>query len=244
MQNGFPMRLALLMTNTDESEFAQRHPKDGEKFRSLMATVRPDWKVDVFPVKDGIFPDDLSRFDGVMIGGSPASVHDGSPWIEGLLDLIREIVGRKIPLFGACFGHQAIALALGGTVSRNPGGYVFGSVPTEFPDPAPWMQPPAASLRLHAAHNEAVATLPKGARVLGRSEGCATASFAIDDKVFTTQYHPEITPHFMRALLDELEGSAPADALARGRKSLSKPAESLRFAEWIARFFEQARASA
>ena len=29
------MHLAILMANTDESEFAARHPKDGEKFTQL-----------------------------------------------------------------------------------------------------------------------------------------------------------------------------------------------------------------
>ncbi len=31
------MRLAILMSNTDESEFAQQHPKDGEKWQALLA---------------------------------------------------------------------------------------------------------------------------------------------------------------------------------------------------------------
>ena len=37
----------------------------------------------------------------------------------------------RVPLFGACFGHQAIALALGGSVEANPGGWVFGTTATE-----------------------------------------------------------------------------------------------------------------
>ena len=78
------MHLAILMTNTDESAFAQAHPKDGEKFAALIHAVRPDWSCDVFAVKDGVFPDDLAAFDGVMVTGSPASVHDDEPWIGRL----------------------------------------------------------------------------------------------------------------------------------------------------------------
>ena len=58
------MHLAVLMTNTDESDFAQRHPKDGEKFKALIQSVRPDWTVSSFHVKDGVFPDDILAFDG------------------------------------------------------------------------------------------------------------------------------------------------------------------------------------
>ena len=236
------MRLALLMTNTDESEFARRHPKDGEKFRRLLSGVRPDWALEVFPVKDDVFPDDLGRFDGVMIGGSPASVHDASPWIDRLQALIREIIDRDIPLFGACFGHQAIALALGGEVGDSPDGWALGAVTTEVTDPLPWMEPRVTAIRLHAAHTEQVLRLPESARRWGHAGGCEIAGFVIGERVFTTQYHPEITAAFMAALLDELDatGKAPATALAEGRASLSEPARSDLFAQWIARFFEHA----
>lgn len=36
------MRIAILMANTDESSFADQHPKDGEKWTALLAHQRPD----------------------------------------------------------------------------------------------------------------------------------------------------------------------------------------------------------
>ena len=241
MQTGIPMRLALLMTNTDESGFAHRHPLDAEKFASLIAAVRPDWSVESFAVKDGVFPGDPGAFDGVMIGGSPASVHDGRDWIARLLGLIRELVAQGMPLFGACFGPQAIALALGGRVGPNPGGWGLGSVATEVDSALPWMEPRAASFRLHAAHKEQVTRLPEGASAFGRSRGCDVAGFTIGSHVFTTQYHPEITAGFMAALLDEMAPTTPAEDIAHARASLADPAQNALFAEWIARFFETAR---
>ena len=68
-------------------------------------------------MKDGVFPEDLSVFDGVMITGSPASVLEPEPWMATLQDQICTAYQLHIPLFGACFGHQAIALALGGQVA-------------------------------------------------------------------------------------------------------------------------------
>ena len=44
--------------------------------------------------------------------------------------LIRRLVNEDRPLFGACFGHQAIAKALGGAVCDNPGPFVLGVVET------------------------------------------------------------------------------------------------------------------
>lgn len=234
------MHLAILMTNTDESAFAQAHPKDGEKFAALIHAVRPDWTCEVFAVKDGVFPENLSGFDGVMVTGSPASVHDGEPWVARLLDLIREIVAAGIPLFGACFGHQAIALALGGRVETNPGGWVFGLATADVVDHAPWMEPLGPVLRQYGAHIEQVTEPPAEARVLIGSAACPVGGFAIGNSVYTTQNHPEMAPEFIAALVEEYAEILPADVVENARASLADKADYETFAETVARFFEQA----
>ncbi|GAB4361553.1 MAG: glutamine amidotransferase [Oricola sp.] len=236
------MQLAILVTNTDESAFAQKHPKDGEKFTALVHSVRPHWSCASFSVKDGVFPESLDAFDGVIVTGSPASVHDDEPWIRQLLDTIREIVDRGIPLFGACFGHQAIALALGGRVARNPGGWVFGLTRADIVGRAPWIEPLGNRLAQYGAHVEQVTEPPEGARVLIGSAACPVGGFAIADRVYTTQNHPEMTPEFIAALVEEYAGKLPADVVERARESLSQEADYREFAESIARFFEQAAA--
>ncbi|MCU0905076.1 MAG: type 1 glutamine amidotransferase, partial [Tabrizicola sp.] len=83
------MHIAVLATNTDDSAFAARHPRDVEKFRTLLHGVRPGWEITAFDLPKGEFPLDLQEFDGFLIGGSPSSVHDEDPWIERLMALIR-----------------------------------------------------------------------------------------------------------------------------------------------------------
>ncbi len=225
------MHIAVLMTNTDESEFAQSHPKDGEKFAAMVHAVRPDWQVSVFAVKDGQFPPDGARFDGWLITGSPASVHDGEGWIADLKALIRKLHTERQPLFGACFGHQAIAEALGGTVGRNPGGWVFGLTETEME---------GHPIRLYASHIEQVLTLPAGARLTGGNAECPIGSFAVGDHILTTQYHPEMDHAFISALVEEYAGDLPAAVTDRARAQLAKrQADSARIAERITRFFER-----
>lgn len=234
------MHLAILMANTDTSPFADAHPKDGAKFTALIQSVRPDWTTQVFAVKDGAFPTDLSGFDGAMITGSPASVHDPDPWIADLLTLIRQMTTAHLPLFGACFGHQAIALALGGQVGPNPGGWVFGRTETHITTPAAWMTPLPETTALYAAHVEQVTAMPAQARTLTTSRECPIGGFAIGSHVYTTQYHPEMTPDFIAALIEHLADDKPAEVITRARASLAKPADTRPFAESIARFFEQA----
>lgn len=225
------MHIAVLVANTDESDFAQAHPKDGAKFAGLLQELRPDWRVSSFSVKDGVFPAEAEQFDGWIITGSPASVHDSDAWVGRLSGVIRGIVARGEPLFGACFGHQAIAMALGGAVGDNPGGWVFGVVETEME---------GIKMRLYAAHREQVLVVPAGAVVLGGNAECAVGSFAIGGRVLTTQYHPEMTQGFMAALVAEYAGQLPADVAARARESLAVAADRDVIAARMVRFFEEA----
>lgn len=234
------MHIAVLATNTDDSAFAARHPRDVEKFRVLMQGVRPGWKVTAFDLPKGEFPERVQGFDGLLIGGSPSSVHDEDPWIGRLMALIRDGFAAGVPLAGACFGHQAIAKALGGRVGPNPGTFVLGTAETEVVAPAPWMEP-VARFRLAAAHGEQVLALPEGAQVVGVTPGCPAACYRIGGKVFATQYHPEMTHAFLAALVAEFAPKFPSEVGENARASLPLGTEGPRFAEWIARFFEAAR---
>jgi len=234
------MHLAVLMTNTDRSDFSDAHPKDGEKFTAMIHSVRPEWQVTSFDVIDDVFPQDITAFDGVMITGSPASVHDSDAWILRLEGIIREIYASHMPIFGACFGHQAIAKALGGTVENNPGGWVFGVTQAQITARPTWASDLPDTLTQYAAHVEQVTTLPDSAEILLISDACPAGGFAIANRVYTTQNHPEMTHEFITALVAEYADKLPADVAQTAEKSLSKHADSLAYAESVARFFEQA----
>ena len=230
---GDDVHIAILVTNTDDSAFAMAHPGDGEKFRALLGAVRPDWRFSEFRVTQGEFPATLAGIDGVVVTGSPASVHDADPWIAELMALIRRARMVELPMFGACFGHQAIALALGGKVDANPGGWVLGRVDTVVAGLGP--------IALYAAHSEQVTQLPPEATAIATTLGCRIAAFVIGDCVLTTQYHPEMTDDFFAALTEEFAGQVPDAVIAQSRASLTKPAEGGRLAEKVAVFFEQAQ---
>ena len=57
---------------------------------------------------------------GWVITGSNCATYEEKPWMFKLYELIRRIVGRNgvQKLLGFCFGHQSIAVALGGKVER------------------------------------------------------------------------------------------------------------------------------
>lgn len=234
-----PRRIAILLTTVDDSDFAKRFPNDGEKFRRLLSPLRPDWQFDVVAVKDNIFPDRPEDYDGYVITGSPASVNGPEPWIARLLVFIRAVHSARIPIFGACFGHQAIAAALGGKVDNSERGWRLGTALTHYEHFAPWMEPRQETVRLYAAHQEQVVSLPDGAELLGGDDHCPIGSYRIGDTVFATEYHPEMTPDFVAGLTDYLDGKLPDPVIARARNCLSEEAEGPFFARWIVNFLDQ-----
>lgn len=227
------MRLATLVTNTDDSDFAHAWPLDDAKFAAMIHSVRPDWQVDAFWVCKDAFPEDLSVYDGVMITGSPASVHDAAPWMIRLETLIRDLVATEKPLFGACFGHQAIGKALGSEIIRNPEGWGHGRIQVTRVDTG-------ETFSLYGSHIEQLSALPEGTTRLFSSPGAPIAGIAMGRHLMTIQHHPEMEPAFIAALVEELADYVGPEATAKARASLAEPADNLQFAEEIAQFFEGA----
>ena len=236
------LRMAVLLTNNDTSAFAAHFPNDGQKVVQLLQPLRPGWTFEVVPVKDGVLPPGPQAFDGYVITGSPASVNDDNlPWVGPLLEFIRALDAARQPLIGLCFGHQAVARALGGKVERNAAGWGLGTAATHWQAERPWMLPAQITTTLMAAHNEQVTRMPEGAECLGGSDFCPIGSMQLGQHIWTTQYHPEMPLVFMQALLGYLADKLDTNTMARAHTSLAQAADVPLFGQWMAQFIEHAR---
>jgi GMP synthase-like glutamine amidotransferase len=130
----------------------------------------------------------------VVALGSDRSVHASRDlWIADQVAFLRATHEAGVPVVGICFGGQALAAALGATVSRAPETEI-GWVDVQGDD--------GFGGRWFTWHED-VFDLPPGATELARAESGLQA-FAAGPSV-GLQFHPEVTP----AIVDDWLGGAP-----------------------------------
>jgi GMP synthase-like glutamine amidotransferase len=148
------------------------------------------------PALDAGDGDGAADFDAVVALGSRWSVYDHASiggWIDDELRLLRTAHDRGIGVLGICFGGQALAAALGGTVSAASTPEIgWHRVDTGRPEIAagPWFQ----------WHLD-VFTTPPGATELARSPAGPQA-FRLDRSV-GVQFHPELDVDLLERCIDE-----------------------------------------
>lgn len=135
----------------------------------------------------------LMLFDRIVLSGSATSVNEDGTWIEGLLELIRQAVGRKLPLLGICYGHQMLARALAGKHSvRRAAAPEIGWATVELKGTSALTQGLPKKFETFANHHDEVCELPTGATLLASSEICPVQAFELTQApAYGIQFHPE-----------------------------------------------------
>ena len=131
---------------------------------------------------------ELAHVRGIIISGGPSSVYDpASPTVDAAIFTL----GR--PVMGICYGQQIMAHALGGTVRKGDKGE-YGLAALEIEESSdPLFSGLAGAQQVWMNHRDAVAALPAGFRVTGRTASCAVAAIAAPERQFYgVQFHPEV----------------------------------------------------
>jgi GMP synthase (glutamine-hydrolysing) len=182
----------------------------GAQYAQLIARRVREARVYSEVVPHSATVDELKAKDprAIVLSGGPASVYaDGAPQLDpAIFDL-------GVPVFGICYGFQAMAQALGGIVAhtgtseygRTELKVTGGQLHSDLPDTqSVWM-----------SHGDAVTEAPEGFEVVAVSAGAPVAAF--EDRarrLAGVQYHPEVmhTPHGQQVLSRFLHEFADIDA--------------------------------
>jgi GMP synthase (glutamine-hydrolysing) len=127
------------------------------------------------------------RPSALVLSGGPESVYaPGAPKADPSL------FSAGIPVLGICYGLQAMAVALGGTVGHTPKGE-FGRTEAEIHTDAGLLAGLPAHQSVWMSHRDAAVQLPPGFVCTASTEGASIAAFEDPARrLFGVQWHPEV----------------------------------------------------
>lgn len=154
----------------------------------------------------------LDRVHSVVIGGSAWSVFEDIPYYEGFRDLVHEARRRGLPIFGICFGAQAIAHVFGGTVRRDAARAEYGTIEVRRVQTGdPLFDELPNVFHAQAWHHDRITALPTGAVPAAWSQSIVLQAFFFrNEPIRGVQFHPERSQEAARQML--AARGAPCDA--------------------------------
>ncbi|MGO4765008.1 glutamine amidotransferase [Cupriavidus sp. 2KB_3] len=134
--------------------------------------------------------------DLLVVLGGPIGVYETEayPWLGAEIAVIRERLGTRRPMIGACLGAQLIAAASGARVYPGTREIGWGPVtPTEAGLRSPLAALADADWQVLHWHGDTF-DLPAGAELLASTAGTPHQAYAIGQHVLALQFHPEVLP--------------------------------------------------
>ncbi len=134
------------------------------------------------------FPKNDADVIGVILSGSPYSVHDKEAFKVDLSQFI-----GKVPVLGICYGAQYISFANGGKVEQT-GTREYGRANLQSLDANnPLFKGFEADSQVWMSHGDTITAIPSDFRVIGSTADVKFAAFASENQpVWCVQFHPEV----------------------------------------------------
>ncbi len=169
-----------------------------EMYADFLRRSEPSLRTRAYDVVAGELPADPDECDGWIITGARYDAYRDEPWIVDLRDFIKRLHEARARTVGVCFGHQAVAHALGGSAA-NSGEWQAGPQELEVM-PTPWFD--GGTVWLHAMHQDVAAELPPGAKTVGVGSTAEHPIYLVGDSILCVQDHPEYEPAYISALIE------------------------------------------
>lgn len=167
---------------------------DGSAYRNFSRVLDETERYDV---REKEFPDDPAA---VVVTGSRNAVYEDRGWINPLLEKIRDL-SEDTPIIGVCFGHQAVAKALGGEV-RHMGDYEIGYEKIRLGE-SRIFEDVGSVVYPFSTHEDEVVELPEGFRKTAESDVSIHGFEHSEKHIYGIQFHPEFDLKKVREIIDQ-----------------------------------------
>ena len=232
-------RIAILQTGMNNPKMPAHYPDYPSMFRSLIGKPQASPLIELisFPILEGPFFPDMKKSDGFIITGSASGVYEETDWMKKLFCFIRDAHNQRKKIAGFCFGHQAIAVALGGHVVKSEKGWGVGIKKHSIYNQKVWMRPHRNELQLIYMHQDQVVKLPESAVLLSGDNFCPFSAFTIEEHILAMQGHPEFSKEFVKDLISLRTNNIGYEKTNAAINSLSNSHDGDVVGEWIINFF-------
>ena len=133
------------------------------------------------------FPKDDPSVIGVILSGSPYSVHDPEAFKVDL----SQFVGR-VPVLGICYGAQFISYSLGGRVEKADSREYGRAHLEKINLYNPLFKGFDRGSQVWMSHGDTITAIPDGFEVIGSTKDVHNAAFWNQKDVWAVQFHPEV----------------------------------------------------
>jgi GMP synthase (glutamine-hydrolysing) len=135
---------------------------------------------------------------GIILSGGPSSVYDdGAPQLDPAVLDLKRADGSDVPVFGICYGLQAMAHVLGGDV-QSASKREFGRAAVETNTSNPLFEGIPEGSQVWMSHGDHLTRLPEGFEIIAHTENAPIAAVrSTEHPHYGVQFHPEVhhTPH-------------------------------------------------
>lgn len=232
------LNIGILHADDLSPALVQQFGDYSEMLQHLINCVSNEHKFQTYRVTQAHYPQDIDENDAYIITGSKASAYDDDEWIISLKDFIKQLFKQKKKLIGICFGHQIIAEALAGKVTKSDKGWGVGIKTSVILKKKTWMNPTQGKIALRYSHQDQVIKLPPDAELITSNEFCINCGYQISDHILTFQGHPEFNNNFLEYLMQGRKEIIGETNYQQAITSLQQNPDDKLIAKWLLQFIK------